>query len=159
MYAPWFCLLTTKIWSNRHLSPRCITALGSWTNRVIALRPISGTALFYLEDSRRIHPWSVRACQPKFAKRMEERASRHGRQRGRGRARARALWLLFLCFSSPWACPMQIGLAGSAVCYTWSLHSSPQTFLWPPLFYFCGLFPSYSFSHRHFGLLFPILTT
>ena len=56
MYAPWFCLVTTKIWSNRHLSPRCITALGSWTNRVIALRPISGTALFYLEDSRRIHP-------------------------------------------------------------------------------------------------------
>ena len=29
---------------------------GSWTNRVIALRQISVTALFYLEDSRRIHP-------------------------------------------------------------------------------------------------------
>ena len=28
-----------------------------------------------------------------------------------------------------------------------------------PLFCFCGLFPSLSFSHRHFGLLFPILTT
>ena len=28
-----------------------------------------------------------------------------------------------------------------------------------PLFYFHGLFPSLSFSHRHFGLLFPILTT
>ena len=28
-----------------------------------------------------------------------------------------------------------------------------------PLFYFCGLFSSFSFSHRHFGLLFPILTT
>ena len=26
-----------------------------------------------------------------------------------------------------------------------------------PLFYFRGLFPSLSFSHRHFGLLFPIL--
>ena len=28
-----------------------------------------------------------------------------------------------------------------------------------PLFYFCGLFTSLSFSHCRFGLLFPILTT
>ena len=28
-----------------------------------------------------------------------------------------------------------------------------------PLFYFHGLFPSRSFSHRHSELLFPILTT
>ena len=28
-----------------------------------------------------------------------------------------------------------------------------------PLFYFPRLFPSLSFSHRHYGLLFPILTT
>ena len=28
-----------------------------------------------------------------------------------------------------------------------------------PLLYFHGLFPSLSFSHHHFGLLFPILTT
>ena len=28
-----------------------------------------------------------------------------------------------------------------------------------PLFYFRRLFPSLSFSHCHFGLLFPILTT
>ena len=28
-----------------------------------------------------------------------------------------------------------------------------------PLFYFHWLFPSLSFSHRHSGLLFPILTT
>ena len=28
-----------------------------------------------------------------------------------------------------------------------------------PLFYFLELFPSLSFSHHHFGLLFPILTT
>ena len=33
-----------------------ITALGSWTSCVIGLRQISVTALFYLEDSRRIHP-------------------------------------------------------------------------------------------------------
>ena len=36
-------------------------SLGSWTNRVIALRQISVTALFYLEDSRKIHLQGVRA--------------------------------------------------------------------------------------------------
>ena len=46
-----------------------VTALGSWTNSVIALRQISVTALFCLEDSRRIHPPGVRACRPKDAKR------------------------------------------------------------------------------------------
>ena len=28
-----------------------------------------------------------------------------------------------------------------------------------PLFFFCGIVPSLSFSHHHSGLLFPILTT
>ena len=37
-----------------------------------------------------------------------------------------------------------------------------RSLLWSsdlPLLYFCGLFPSLSFSHHHSGLLFPILTT
>ena len=38
---------------NKDLERRTL-ALGSWTNRVIALRQISVTALFYLEDSRRV---------------------------------------------------------------------------------------------------------
>ena len=46
------------------------------------------TALFYLEDSRRIHPRSVRACQPKDWKRREWRSAR-GRQRERVRERER----------------------------------------------------------------------
>ena len=37
-------------------SPRRVTVLGPRINCVIALRQISVTALFYLEDSRRIHP-------------------------------------------------------------------------------------------------------
>ena len=59
--------------------PRRVTALGSWTDRVIALRSrtdhvialrqISVTALFYLEDSRKIHLQGVRARQSKDAKR------------------------------------------------------------------------------------------
>ena len=48
-----------------------VVALWSWTNHVIALRQISVIALFYLEDSRRIHLRSVRACQPKDSKRRE----------------------------------------------------------------------------------------
>ena len=54
-----------------------MTALGSWTDRVIALRSrtnhvialrqVSVTALLYLENSKRIHPLGVRACQPKDA--------------------------------------------------------------------------------------------
>ena len=46
----------------------------------------------------------------------------------------------------------------SQECCLFYLRSSP----WSsdlPLFYFHGLFLSLSFSHRHFGLFFPILTT
>ena len=62
----------------------------------------------------------------------------------------------FYVFSSTWACLMQIGL--SQECCLFYLKSS----LWSSdllLFYFSGLFPSLSCSHRHFGLLFPILPT
>ena len=51
-------------------------------------------------------------------------------------------------FPSPGPALCKLGLARSAVCFAWSLHSGPRTFLWPSL----------SFSHCHFGLLFPILT-
>ena len=50
----------------------------------------SVTALFYLEDSRRIHPRSVRACQPKDLKRREwRRACWWGAGRGVERERER----------------------------------------------------------------------
>ena len=73
------------------------------------------------------------------------------------RERERALWLLFLyVFLSPWACPMQIGvLFVLPEVLTLVLERSFDL----PLFYFRGLFPSLYFSPRHFGLLFPILTT
>ena len=113
-------------------------ALRSWTNRVIALRQISVTALFYLEDSRRIHPRSVRACQPKH-KRMEECGGREGvRERESARARTREresswestlLLLLYVFFPPPGPALCKLGLARSAVCSAWSLHSGPQTFL------------------------------
>ena len=68
--------------------PRRVTALRAWidrvialrsrTDRVIALRQISVTALFYLDNNRKIHPRGVRACQPKDAKR---RAPQHAGER------------------------------------------------------------------------------
>ena len=63
-------------------------------------------------------------------------------------------FICFFFFSSPWACPVQIGL--SQECCLFYLRSS----LWSsdlPLFYFRRLLPSLSFSHCHFGLLFPSL--
>ena len=113
----------------------------------------SVTALFYLEDSRRIHPQSVGACQPKDLKGREWRSAwergreREGererksarmqerkRERERERERERALWLLLLyVFASTWACPVQIGL--SQECCSFYLKSSlwssdlPLTFL------------------------------
>ena len=41
-------------------------------------------------------------------------------------------------------------------CFTWGSHSGPQVFFCS---IFSGFFLSLSFSHHHFGLLFPILTT
>ena len=59
--------------------PRRVTALRSWIDRVIALRSrmdhvialrqISVTALFYLEDSRKIHLHSMRAHRSKDMRR------------------------------------------------------------------------------------------
>ena len=70
--------------------PRHVTALGSWTDcvialrsqmdRVIALRQISVTPLFYLEDSRKIHLRGVRACRSKD---MKRRAPQHSGERER----------------------------------------------------------------------------
>ena len=82
-------------------APSAIPALGSWTDRVIALRSrrdcvlalrqISVTALFYLEDSKRIHPQSVRACQPKDTKRREWRST-PARERQRETERVHTCW-------------------------------------------------------------------
>ena len=140
--------------------PQHVTAFGSWTDRVIALRSqmdhvialkqISVTALFYLEDSRKIHLRGVRARRSKDTKR---RVTLHTGER------ERALWLLFFMFFLPLGPALcKLGLVRSAV-----LPEALTPVLGPPfdlpLFYFRGLFPSLSFSHHHFGLLFSIQTT
>ena len=109
---------------------------------------LSVTALFYLDDSRKIRLRGVRA-----------RRSKDGKRRGPHRAverERRGLWLPFLSVS------LSLGLSyvnwASQECCLFYLRFS----LWSldlPLFYFRGLLPSRSLSHHHSGLLFPILTT
>ena len=135
-----------------------ITALGSQKDHIIALKHISVTAQFYLENSRKIHSWGVRACLSKDVKRRErgrERETKSVCSRERERDPG-PLALLFICFFLP------LGLVyvnwTSQECCLFYLRSS----LWSldlPLFYFHWLFPSLSFSHHHSGPLFPILTT
>ena len=157
-----FCLITTKIWSDGHQSPLGVSQLSGleqtvlqlsgleWTMLQLLDKPVlqlSVTALFYLEDSRKIHLQGVKAHRSKD---MRKKAPQ------RRRERESQLWLLYLYVY------LSLGLScvnwASQECCLFYLRSS----LWSSdllLFYFRGLFPSLSFSHRHFGLLFPILPT
>ena len=116
------CLVTTKIWSDGHLSPQRITALGSWTNCATALRQISVTAPFYLEDSRRIQDSKRREWRSAWGlggegERERERGRESTRTRTRERVREKALWLLLLyVFPPPGPALYKLGLARSAVC-------------------------------------------
>ena len=91
--------------------------------------------------------------------RETERERKSTRTQRREREHARAFAPPFICFPPP----------GPSLC---KLGQPEVLFLLPkvltlvlgpsfdlPLFYFCGLFTSLSFSHCRFGLLFPILTT
>ena len=136
VYAPRFLSHHNKDLEWRTLKPpRCVTALGSRTDRVIALRQISVTALFYLEDSRKIHLWGVRARWSKDTKRRAPQ-----RVGERERERASPLAPLFICFflpPGPVLC--KLGLARSAILpEVLILVLGPSFDL--PLFYFCGFF-------------------
>ena len=94
--------------------PWHVTALGSWIDRVIALRSrkdhvialrqISVTALFYLEDSRKIHLWGMRARRSKDERRAPQRKGE--------RASELALALLFICLSLPGPVLCKLGQPG-----------------------------------------------
>ena len=156
-YAPQFCLITTKIWSDRHQSPQRVTALGSRTDRVIALRQISVSAPCHssiLFRKQQENPSSRRKGEEK---RVGECSSVRRGEAGREREKKPlAPGHLFLCFFLPLGLPY-VNWASQERCLFY-LRSS----LWSwdlPLFYFHRVFPSLSLSHRHSGLLFPILTT
>jgi len=146
VYVPWFFVSSQQRFGATDIKALGASQLSGLGQTMLQLRQISVTAPFYLEDSRRIHPRSGRACQPKDSKRREWRSVQGGRERQsegeKERARMhvgereseKALWLLFLyVFSSTWACPMQIGQ--SQECCLFCLKSSfwssdlPLTFL------------------------------
>ena len=128
VYAPRFLSRPNKDLEWRTLKPpQHVTALGSWTDCIIALRQISVTALFYLDHSRKIHLWGVRAGRSKDVKRRAPQCAGE---------REPFVSSFYMFFSSPWACLMQIG-PGQECCSTWSPHSSPQTFL-------CSIFAGFS---------------
>ena len=105
------------------------------------------TALFYLEDSRKIHLGGVRAHGPKDAKRRAPH-----RAGGRERGPFGSSFYVFFLPLGPVLC--KLGLGRSTV--------PPEVLtavLGPSSVLFSRAFPSLSFSHHHFGLLFPILTT
>ena len=106
--------------------------------------------------------------------RERERERAHTRGSGRGERKSVCTWereaegeneRVRECLVPPFICFLP---SGSALCKLGSARSVvlPEvlTLVLGPffdlsLFYFHGLFPSLSFSHCHFGLLFPILTT
>ena len=137
-------------------------------DHVIALRQISVTAQCYSSilfrrwqenPSSKREGMSIYRHEEKSApacggERERERASE--RERERERERASWLWLFYLYVY------LSLRLSyvnwASQECCLFYLRSS----LWSSdilLFYFGGLFPSLSCSHRHFGLLSPVLPT
>ena len=137
--------------------PRHVTALGSWTDRVIALRQISVTALFYLEDSRKIHLRGMRARPSKDKRRAPQHVKGCGeREKKREREPFGSSFYVFFLPPGPALC--KLGLVRSAVLPEVLIPVLGTSFDLP-LFYFCGLFSSLSISHHHSGFLFPTLPT
>ena len=85
----------------------------------------------------------MRTCQPK----------RHEEKRGAQPNFGSSFYMAFLlCLGLPY-----VNWASQESCLFYLSSSLRSSDL--PLFYFRGLYPSLSFSHRHSGLIFLILTT
>ena len=109
---------------------------------------LSVTALFYLEESGKIH---LRGMRARRSKDMRRRAPQCVGERER--ERELALAPLFICLSLPGPVLCKLGQPG----VLFVLPEVPTLVLGPSFVLF--LRASLSFSHRHFGLFFPILPT
>ena len=158
-----FCLVTTKIWSDGHSSPLGVSQLSGLGQTVLQLSgheqtmlqlldksvlQLCVTALFYLENSRKIHLRGMRACRPKDEKRRAFQCAGE-------RETPSPLAPLFICFFFSLDLPY-VNQASQESCLFYLRSSLQSSDL--PLFCFHRLFPSLSFSHCHSGL-FPIPTT
>ena len=127
-----------------------VIALGSWTDPVTALRSVLQlcvTAQFYLENnentSSRREGMLTQRCDEK--KERERARARSGEKQS---PHPGPLAPLFICFFLPLGLPY-VNRARQECCLLY-LRSSLRP-LDLPLFCFCRLFPSLSFSHRHSG--------
>ena len=145
-------------WGEREKECRHMVGGGGERERAHAHGGGRGRAL---EQERRVHARRGERGEERERARESKRKSARMREKGRGRReREKALWpLLLYVFLLP------LGLPYANWAYLGVLFFLSEVFtpvLGPsfdlPLFYFHGLFPSLSFSHHHFGLLFPILT-
>ena len=122
-----------------------IKALGA--SRLSSLGQISVTALFYLEDSRRILPWRREEWRSVPALgRWEGGRGCGDREKERSHAGERE-WARL---PPPFVCFLPLGLpyanwAQPGVLFTWSPHSGPRTFLWLSFVLFSMVFPSLVF--------------
>ena len=152
---------------------RYVTALGSWTDCIIALRSPMGHVIGLRQISvkaqcyssilfRRYQENPSSRSEGMLIQRREEKSTPGHRrererwgERERERERESHLSPLFIyIFPSPWACPMQIGLSQEC-CSTWSPHSSLQTFLSPSFVLFSWAFPFLVFLSQPFWTPFP----
>ena len=123
------CLVTTKIWSDGHQSPRRVAALGSWTN------------LCYSSQANQCYSSILFRRQQESERERESEREKSARTRERESMRECFGSSFYMFFSSTWACPVQIGL--SQECCLFCLKSSlwsldlPLTFLvfQPPPFW------------------------
>ena len=132
--------------------------LSGFKYTVRALRQISVTALCYssiLFRKQQENPSSRHEGMP-TQRHEEKRAGERASTRERKRETPGPLAPLFKCFFLPLGLPY-VNWASQECCLFYLRPSLRSGDL--PWFHFRGLFPSLSFSHRHSGLLLPVLTT
>ena len=122
-----------------------VIALRSRMDHVIALRQISVTALFYLEDSRKIHLRGVRACRSKDTRRRAPQGVGERERAGSGSS---------ICLSLPGPVLCKLGQPGV-------LFVLPEVFtpvLGPSFVLFSRAFPFLVFQPLPFWTPFPYST-
>ena len=131
-----------EINKNRSYCQGVCNFLGSvWPQQKFEALAGPALQLSFIGKQRKIHPPGVKAGQPKRLKRSPQ---------------LNFISSFYVFFSPPLE-PAPLNWASQEGCLFYLRFSLQSSDL--PLFYFRRLFPSLSFSHRHFGLLFPILAT
>ena len=156
MYAPRFFVSSQQRFGVTDIkAPWRVTALGGQTVLLLlnkSVLQLSVTALFIeiIAGKSIFEAWGH--VDPKTGREVRPIARGRGREQKRGR---RGLQPLFLCVSVPGPVLCKLGRPGVLLV----LPEVLTPVLGPSFVLFPRAFLSRSFSHPHFGLFFPILTT